>query len=209
MLLFLVFPTKLLFFSRQTEILISIFVKSDKMRKLLNEELNRLDLESFKSAEKIPVVVVLDNVRSMHNIGSVFRTSDAFRIESILLCGITAVPPNKEIHKTALGATESVDWQYYENTLDALEYLRTKEYAICAIEQVENSVLLGDFQIEAEKKYALIFGHEVKGVDQSVVNICDFCLEIPQHGTKHSLNVSVSAGIVLWEFYRKLGVTLK
>lgn len=179
------------------------------MRKLLNEELQRLDIHAFKSAGKIPVVLVLDNVRSMHNIGSVFRTSDAFRIESIFLCGITAVPPNKEIHKTALGATDSVDWRYYEDTVLAIAELRKARYTLIAIEQTDKSIFLEDFQVEQGAKYALIFGHEVKGVEQAVVDLCDTCIEIPQHGTKHSLNVSVSAGIVVWEFYRKLGAMLE
>jgi tRNA G18 (ribose-2'-O)-methylase SpoU len=174
------------------------------MRKLLNNELNRLDVESYKKSEKIPLVVILDNVRSMNNIGSVFRTSDAFRIQSIALCGITAVPPNKEIHKTALGATDSVDWKYYENTIELVEELKRKSYIICAIEQAENGQMLESFSPDQNKKYAVIFGHEVRGVDQSVVDICDYCIEIPQLGTKHSLNISVAAGIVLWKFFNSL-----
>ena len=174
------------------------------MRKLLNEELNRLDIEEFKSSGKIPLVVILDNVRSMNNIGSVFRTSDAFRVESIALCGITAVPPNKEIHKTALGATESVDWKYYAETVDVIKELKQRKYIVCSIEQAERSIMLEDFHIDETEKYAVIFGHEIKGVDQEIVNLSDVCIEIPQYGTKHSLNVSVSAGIVIWEFFRKL-----
>jgi tRNA G18 (ribose-2'-O)-methylase SpoU len=174
------------------------------MRKLLNEELGRLDAYSFKNAQKIPVVVVLDNVRSMNNIGSVFRTSDAFRIESIALCGITATPPNKEIHKTALGATESVEWRYFNRTSDALDEYRKKGYLICSIEQTEGSVMLESFPISTKERYLLVFGHEIRGVDQDVVRMSDHCLEIPQYGTKHSLNISVSAGIVVWEFFRKL-----
>ena len=174
------------------------------MRKLLNEELGRMDVNSFKESKKIPVVVVLDNVRSMNNIGSVFRTSDAFRIRMILLCGITAVPPNKEIHKTALGATESVDWKYYERTKEALEECKKQGYTVCSVEQTEGSIMLESFEVKPGEKYALVFGHEVRGVDQEVVDISDNCIEIPQYGTKHSLNISVSAGIVLWEFFRKL-----
>ncbi|MEX0986432.1 MAG: RNA methyltransferase [Bacteroidales bacterium] len=174
------------------------------MRKLLNEELERLDIEEFKNTVKIPVIVILDNVRSMHNIGSVFRTSDAFLVEYVLLCGITAVPPNKEIHKTALGATESVAWNYYDQTIDAVSFVREQGYTVCAVEQTVSSVMLESFPVSKKSKYALVFGHEVKGVDQIVVDSCEHCLEIPQFGTKHSLNISVSAGIVLWEFFKKL-----
>jgi 23S rRNA (guanosine2251-2'-O)-methyltransferase len=173
------------------------------MRKLLNEELDRLNVEEFKNSEKIPVVVVLDNVRSMNNIGSVFRTSDAFRLERILLCGITAVPPNKEIHKTALGATESVEWTYFDDTKDAIAELHDSNFHVCAIEQTEESIMLEDLEILPETKYALVFGHEVRGVDQEIVNLCDCAIEIPQFGTKHSLNISVSVGIVIWDFYRR------
>lgn len=174
------------------------------MRKLLNEELGRIDAETFKEVKKIPVLIVLDNVRSMNNIGSIFRTCDAYRIESIYLCGITAVPPNKEIHKTALGATESVAWKYYENTVDAIQKLKEQGYTVCSIEQCENSVMLGDFKTKANEKYALIFGHEIRGVEQSVVDMSDYCIEIPQYGTKHSLNISVSAGIVIWDFFKNV-----
>lgn len=174
------------------------------MRKLLNEELNRLEVEAFKKADKIPVVIVLDNVRSMNNTGSVFRTSDAFRVEAVYLCGITAVPPHKEIHKTALGATESVDWQYFEHTEDAVKALKKQGYVVCSIEQAEQSIMLESFPVQADKKYALVFGHEIRGVDQAIVDLSDHCIEIPQYGTKHSLNVSVSAGVVIWEFFRKL-----
>ncbi|MCF8346284.1 MAG: RNA methyltransferase [Bacteroidales bacterium] len=174
------------------------------MRKLLNEELDRLDVPQFRASEKIPVAVILDNVRSMNNIGSVFRTSDAFRIERIALCGITATPPHKEIHKTALGATESVAWNYFEQTLDAVNQYRSEGYLICSIEQAKGSYMMESFPIDFEKKYALIFGHEVRGVEQEVVNHSDCCIEIPQFGTKHSLNISVSAGIILWEFFKKL-----
>ena len=174
------------------------------MRKLFNDELGRMDADSFKKAKKIPVVVVLDNVRSMNNIGSVFRTSDAFRVESIALCGITATPPDKEIHKTALGATESVEWRYFERTIDALDEYRKDGYLICSIEQAEGSMMLESFPISITERYVLVFGHEVRGVDQAVVEMSDHCIEIPQYGTKHSLNISVSAGIVIWEFFRKL-----
>ncbi|MDF1570951.1 MAG: RNA methyltransferase [Bacteroidales bacterium] len=178
------------------------------MRKLLNEELHRMEVEAFKTAAKIPVVIVLDNVRSMNNTGSVFRTSDAFRVESVFLCGITAVPPHKEIHKTALGATESVDWQYFLHTGDALVQLRKNGYTVCSIEQAEQSIMLDSFPVEEGGKYALVFGHEIRGVEQAIVDMSDYCIEIPQYGTKHSLNVSVSAGIVIWEFFRKLSATI-
>jgi tRNA G18 (ribose-2'-O)-methylase SpoU len=171
------------------------------MRKLKITELNRLSRENYKSAEKIPVIVVLDNVRSLHNVGSVFRTSDAFLVEAVYLCGITASPPHAEIHKTALGAEDAVDWKYFENTLHAIEELKQKAYQIVAVEQAENSVFLEKLHVD-DKKYALIFGNEVKGIDQEVMDRCDACIEIPQFGTKHSLNISVSAGIVIWEFIR-------
>lgn len=174
------------------------------MRKLLNEELNRLEVEAFKNSDKIPVVMVLDNVRSMNNTGSVFRTSDAFRVASVYLCGITAIPPHKEIHKTALGATESVDWKYFEHTNEAVDLLKVAGYIVCSVEQVEGSIMLESFPVKKNKKYALVFGHEIRGVAQEVVDRSDYCIEIPQFGTKHSLNISVSAGIVAWEFFRKL-----
>ena len=173
------------------------------MRKLKNNELNRLDIEGFKQAEKIPVIVVLDNIRSLNNIGSVFRTSDAFLIKEIYLCGITARPPHKDIHKTALGATESVDWRYYDTTLEAINDLKKENVCIVSIEQVENAVPLHKFDIDPAKTYALVFGNEVKGVQQEIVNQSDYCIEIPQFGTKHSLNISISTGIVLWEFVKK------
>jgi tRNA G18 (ribose-2'-O)-methylase SpoU len=172
------------------------------MKKLKNIELNRKNISEFKSAEKLPFVVVLDNIRSLNNIGSVFRTSDAFLINHIYLCGITACPPNKEIHKTALGATDSVDWSYTESTKETIEKLKQEGYHIVSIEQVENSVSLTDFKIKPNHKYAFIFGHEVKGVQQKIVDLSDTCVEIPQYGTKHSLNISVSAGVVLWEMFR-------
>ena len=174
------------------------------MRKLANSELNRLDIEQFKKAEKTPLIVILDNVRSLNNIGSVFRTCDAFLIEKIYLCGITATPPNKEIHKTALGATDSVAWEYEENTLSAVEKLQEQGVYIISIEQAENSTMLNDFQPNGKQKYAIIFGNEVKGVEQEVVSASDEVIEIPQYGTKHSLNISVSAGIAIWELAMKL-----
>ena len=174
------------------------------MRKLANNELNRLDIEQFKKAEKTPLIVILDNVRSLNNIGSVFRTCDAFLIEKIYLCGITATPPNKEIHKTALGATDSVVWEYVENTLLAVEKLKEQGVYIISIEQAENSTMLNNFQPNGKQKYAIIFGNEVKGVEQEVVSASDEVIEIPQYGTKHSLNISVSAGIAIWELAMKL-----
>lgn len=176
------------------------------MRKLANSELQRLEIEEFKKASKTPLIVILDNVRSLNNIGSVFRTSDAFLIEKIFLCGITATPPNKEIHKTALGATESVDWEYAEETLSVVQRLQAENVCVISIEQTENAVMLNDFKPELEKKYAIIFGNEVKGVEQKVVSACDGVIEIPQYGTKHSLNISVSAGIVIWDLWRKMSL---
>jgi len=173
------------------------------MRKLKNSELQRLNIEEFKNAPKTPIIVILDNIRSLNNIGSVFRTSDAFLIEKIILCGITAKPPHKDIQKTALGATESVDWEYIQETSAALKNLKESGFTIVSIEQTENAVELQNFTIETGKKYAVIFGNEVKGVQQEVVNESDYCIEIPQFGTKHSFNISVSAGIVLWEFFKK------
>ena len=167
-------------------------------RKLSNSELNRPDLETFKAAPKRPVVLVLDNVRSQHNIGSAFRSADAFAVEKIWLCGICAVPPTAEIHKSALGAEFSVDWAYGEDTLAVVERLRSEGYTIVSVEQAEGSCALQDFQLDPERRYALVFGNEVAGVRQDVVNASDLCLEIPQSGTKHSLNVSVAVGVVLW-----------
>ncbi len=175
-------------------------------RKLLNSELGRKSIEEFKSSDKIPVSVILDNIRSMNNIGSVFRTSDAFMIEKIYLCGITAKPPHNDIRKTALGATESVDWEYFKNIENVINKLKSDNYIISSIEQAEDSTMLQNFQIEQNKKYAVIFGNEVKGVQQDIVNMSDNCIEIPQEGTKHSLNISVSAGVVLWDFYRKFNL---
>ncbi len=172
-------------------------------RKLKIEELNRISIEEFREAEKIPLVVVLDNVRSQHNIGSVFRSSDAFRVTEVLLCGITSTPTNVEIHKTALGAEDAVKWRYFEQTLSAVETLKAEGYTVLSIEQTENSISLEDFQPESNKKYAVIFGHEVHGVQQAVVDASHGCIEIPQYGTKHSLNVSVTAGIVIWDFFKQ------
>ncbi|MCH3982367.1 MAG: RNA methyltransferase [Prevotella sp.] len=174
------------------------------MHKLRTIEMNRLSVEEFKEARKLPLIVVLDDVRSLYNVGSVFRSCDAFRIEAIYLCGITACPPHPEIHKTALGGEDSVDWQYFPDTQDAVTDLKRKGYFIYSIEQVEGSTKLQDLKVDPQKKYAVIFGNEVKGVRQEVVDSSDGCLEIPQFGTKHSLNVSVTAGIVVWEFARQL-----
>lgn len=174
------------------------------MRKLKITELNRLSAEEFKNVEKLPLVVVLDNIRSLHNIGSVFRTSDAFRVSNIYLCGITATPPHAEIHKTALGAEDTVDWKYFNDTLDAVKELRDNGFDIFSVEQVEGSVMLENFVPEKGRKYAVILGNEVKGVRQDVVDASDGCIEIPQYGTKHSLNVSVTSGIVIWDLFCKL-----
>ena len=167
--------------------------------------MNRISPEEFKQSEKTPLVVVLDNVRSLHNVGSVFRTGDAFLIEAVYLCGITSTPPHAEIHKTALGAEDSVNWKYFEDTHDALNELKADGYSVFAIEQAEGSTMLPDFNTQSGIKYAVVLGNEVKGVQQSVVDACDGCIEIPQFGTKHSLNVSVTTGIVIWEFFRKIG----
>ena len=174
------------------------------MRKLKITELNRISPDEFKETAKIPLVVVLDNIRSLNNVGSVFRTSDAFLVEAIYLCGITAIPPNPEIHKTALGAEYSVEWKYFEDTVNAVGDLRESEYIVYAIEQVENSTMLDSLRLDSQKKYAIVMGNEVKGVQQTVVNACDGCIEIPQYGTKHSLNVSVTTGIVIWDFFKQL-----
>ncbi len=173
-------------------------------RKLNVEEMHRISVEEFREAEKIPLCVVLDNVRSRNNIGSVFRTSDAFRVETIYLCGITSTPPNAEIHKTALGAEDSVKWEYVEDTLQVVNQLKNKGFTIYSIEQVENSISLENIELDKQKKYAVILGNEVYGVQQSVIDASDDCIEIPQFGTKHSLNVSVTAGIVIWDFFKKV-----
>ncbi|MDN3585754.1 RNA methyltransferase [Pedobacter aquatilis] len=174
------------------------------MKKLKLDELNRTDVESFKIQEKLPVVAVLDNVRSMHNVGSIFRTADGFALEKVVLCGITAQPPHREIEKTALGATQSVDWIHYTETTTAVDELRVQGYEIVAIEQAENSTMLNTFTPDKNKKYALIFGNEVDGVSDEVMKKIDECIEIPQFGTKHSFNITISAGIVFWDFFAKL-----
>lgn len=175
-----------------------------ELRKLKITEMNRLTVDEFKKADKLPLAVVLDEVRSLHNIGAVFRTSDAFLVNRIYLCGITATPPHPEMHKTALGAEMTVDWSYFKDTKDAVNELHAGGYTILAIEQCEGSCMLNDLQLDSDKKYAIVMGNEVKGVKQEIVDMCDGCIEIPQYGTKHSLNVSVTAGIVLWEFANKL-----
>lgn len=173
-------------------------------RKLKITELNRISAEEFKKANKLPLVVILDNVRSLHNIGSVFRTSDAFRVECIYLCGITATPPHPEMHKTALGAEFTVDWKYVNNAVEAVDNLRQEGYIVFSVEQAENSIMLENIQLEQERRYAVVLGNEVKGVQQEVIDHSDGCIEIPQYGTKHSLNVSVTAGIVIWDLFKQL-----
>ena len=173
-------------------------------KKVPNEALNRLTEEEFKKAKKTPIVVVLDNVRSAQNVGSVFRTSDAFRLEKICLCGITPTPPSREMNKTALGATESVDWEYFADTNICLEILSKEDFVCIAVEQTENSEKLSAFEVESGKKYALVFGNEVDGVEQEVIDACGKSLEIPQIGTKHSINISVCTGITIWEFFRQI-----
>ena len=175
------------------------------MRKLLNEELERKSVEEFKMSSKTPVIIVLDNVRSLNNVGSVFRTADAFLVEAVYLCGITGQPPNKEIQKTALGATESVSWKHFENTLDAVAELKANKYIVYAIEQTESAIMLNNFMPSKKQKIAIIFGNEVKGVEQDVIDASEDVIEIPQIGTKHSLNISVSVGIVMWDLFLKLG----
>lgn len=174
------------------------------MKKLRTIEMERLSVEEFKEAEKLPLVVVLDDVRSMHNVGSVFRTGDAFRIESVYLCGITSTPPSTEIHKTALGAEDSVDWKYFDTATEAVEALKANGYEVYSVEQVHGSTKLQEFTPINNKKYAVVMGNEVKGVHQEVIDISDGCLEIPQFGTKHSMNVSVTAGIIIWHFAKNL-----
>ena len=174
------------------------------MKKLTIEEMDRLDVAAFRQAPKLPVIVVLDNVRSLHNVGSVLRSADAFAVEAVYLCGITATPPSAEIHKTALGAEDSMECRYFKSTLEAIAHLRERKATVWSVEQVEGSQRLGDVRPEAGRLHALVLGHEVKGVDQAVVDACDGAIEIPQYGTKHSLNVSVTAGIVMWEMSRLL-----
>ena len=173
-------------------------------RKLKITELNRISAEEFKKADKLPLVVILDNVRSLHNIGSVFRTSDAFRVECIYLCGITTTPPHPEMHKTALGAEFTVDWKYVNNAVEAVDNLRQEGYVVFSVEQAENSIMLENIQLEQGRRYAVVLGNEVKGVQQEVIDHSDGCIEIPQYGTKHSLNVSVTAGIVIWDLFKQL-----
>ncbi len=179
-----------------------------KNRKLKNNELDRITPEGFKASEKTPLIIILDNIRSLNNIGSVFRTADAFLIQKIYLCGITATPPHKDIHKTALGATDSVDWEYVENTIDLVEKLTSENIHIASIEQAEKSVSLENFNTEKDTTYAIVFGNEVKGVSQEVVSASDTVIEIPQYGTKHSLNISVSCGVVVWDLFVKIGCRL-
>lgn len=172
-------------------------------KKLQTDQLGRISADEYQQMHKSPIIVVLDNVRSLHNIGSIFRTSDAFRLEAVYLCGICATPPHKEIHKSALGAENVVPWKYFQETMQAMVELQTNNYDLIAIEQTQHSISLEKFEINPAKKYALIFGNEVKGIQQEIVDMCNSSVEIPQFGTKHSFNVSVSAGIVLWEWYRK------
>ena len=176
------------------------------MRKLKNKELERIDVETFKNSKKTPLIVILDDIRSLNNIGSVFRTGDAFLIERIYLCGITACPPHKDIHKTALGATDSVAWEYRENAVDLVKELQSEGVVVAAIEQADQSTFLQDVSIDITKRYALVLGNEVKGVNQEIVSQADLVVEIPQLGTKHSLNVSVSAGVLLWSFFERLSL---
>lgn len=177
------------------------------MQKLKNEELGRKSIKEFKDADKTPIILVLDNIRSLHNVGSVFRTADAFLVESVYLCGITGTPPHRDIQKSALGATESVNWKYFNTTQEAIKKLKQKKVKLVAIEQTTSSISLTDYKLDSEKKTALIFGHEIKGVEQSIINNCDDCIEIPQLGTKHSFNISVSVGIVLWDLLNKKGLS--
>lgn len=175
-----------------------------KNRKLKNSELVRINSDEFKTSKKTPLIIILDNIRSLNNIGSVFRTADAFLIEKIYLCGITAKPPHKDIHKTALGATDSVEWEYVENTIDLINRLKSEGVKVASIEQAEDSISLEDYQTHPNSSYAIVFGNEVKGVSQEVVSMSDAVIEIPQYGTKHSLNISVSCGVVVWDLFLKL-----
>lgn len=174
------------------------------MKKLKNSELNRLNIDSYKDAEKNPIVLVLDNIRSLNNIGSIFRTADAFRIKAIYLCGITAQPPHREIHKTALGATDSVNWKYFKTATEAVEELKNDGYEIISLEQADESIMLNDFSPRSNTSYAIVLGNEVKGVDQNIIDLSDHCVEIPQFGTKHSFNVTVSNGIIIWDILLKM-----
>ena len=179
------------------------------MKKLSMDELGRISVEEFKESDKIPLVVVLDNIRSLNNIGSVFRTADAFRVAKIMLCGITATPPHRDIHKTALGAENSVEWKYFESTTDCINELRAEGYKVYAVEQADESISLNNFEIKENDKIAVVVGNEVDGVDDEVVDLADGCIEIPQYGTKHSLNVSIATGIVIWDVFTKLNVYYK
>lgn len=179
------------------------------MRKILNSELGRLSVEEYSQKEQLPITVILDNIRSLNNIGSVFRSADAFGIEHICLCGITATPPNREIHKTALGAEITLPWSYHNTTIEAISELRSKGYTIVAVEQVEGATMLNEFKLSPENKYAIVFGNEVNGVEQQAVDMCNCAIEIPQVGTKHSLNVSVSAGVVMWELFSQINRSFK
>ena len=179
------------------------------MKKLSMDELGRISVEEFKESDKIPLVVVLDNIRSLNNIGSVFRTADAFRVAKIMLCGITATPPHRDIHKTALGAENSVEWKYYESTTDCINELRAEGYKVYAVEQADESISLNNFEIKENDKIAVVVGNEVDGVDDEVIDLADGCIEIPQYGTKHSLNVSIATGIVIWDVFTKLNVYYK
>jgi len=174
------------------------------MKKLKNSELNRLNIDSYKNAEKNPIVLVLDNIRSLNNIGSIFRTADAFRIKAIYLCGITAQPPHREIHKTALGATDSVNWKYFKTTIEAVEELKNDGCKIISLEQADESIMLNDFSPKSDTSYAIVLGNEVKGVEQNIIDLSDYCVEIPQFGTKHSFNVTVSNGIMIWDILLKM-----
>ncbi len=182
----------------------TIFAIMEGSRKLKNSELDRKTVEEFKASKKTPLIIILDNIRSLNNIGSVFRTADAFLVEKIYLCGITATPPHKDIQKTALGATDTVDWEHQKDTLQLVQNLKSQHVKILSIEQAENAIMLNDFSLEPNQKYAIIFGNEVKGVQQQVVSESDAVIEIPQYGSKHSLNISVSAGVVIWDLFNKL-----
>lgn len=179
------------------------------MRKIRIDEMNRVDVETFKSLKKVPIIVVLDDIRSLHNVGSIFRTADAFTLVAIYLCGITAKPPHREIQKTALGATESVDWKYFETTEEAIAELHTLDYKVMAIEQAHESESLDSYRYDFQKPLAMVVGNEVKGVNPQVMKLVDGCIEIPQYGTKHSLNVSISAGILIWEMFRQYSESTK
>lgn len=195
--------SKIIFSFKAAKVFFTLSQNIKPVRKLKNIELSRISVDEFKEIPKTPAVMVLDNLRSLNNIGSIFRTSDAFLMQAVYLCGISACPPNPEIHKTALGSTDSVTWKYFPETLEALKELKNKGYTLIGIEQVEGSRSLEKIRFDRNSKYAFVFGNEVKGVDQTVIDSCDFCIEIPQLGTKHSLNVSISAGVVMWEFFKQ------